>query len=132
MRCFASEGGLISEPLSILLDATNFFAIVVWNGVLHRLTRRVDTIALDVLVKVVIFLRNLVGVFTMEQGPDRGAYGRTGEPTESRAGESETSVDVDGVETCDGVAGIDFEREKVGSGGGTCEQGGGDGGHHAG
>ena len=122
---------LIPKPLPVLLDAADLFAIVVWHRVLDRLARWVDPVALDVLVKVVVLVGDLLCVLTVQQAPDRCADGGTREPAETRTCERETGVDVNGVDTGDGVAGVDFEGEEVGAGGGTGEKGGGDGGDHA-
>ncbi len=131
MRCFASEGSLIPQPLPVLLDAPNLLSIVVRHGVLHRLPCRVHPIPLDVFVEVVVLLCNLLCILPVQQAPDRVADGRTGEPAETGTCECETSIDVDGVETSDGVARIDFEGEEVGTSGSTGEEGGWDGSDHA-
>ena len=128
----SSEGSLIPQPLPVLLDASDLLAIVVWHWVLDGLTSWVDTIAFDVLVEVVVLVCDLLGVLAVEQTPDRVSDCGTGKPAKTSTGERQTGVDIDGIETSDGVAWVDFEREEVGSGGGGGEQRGGNGGHHSG
>lgn len=128
----SAESSLIPQPLPVLLDATDLFAVVIRHWVLHRLSRGIHPVSLDVFVKVVILLRDLLGIASMEQTPHGASHRRTHEPSETGAGECETGIDVDGIETGDGVGGIEFEGEEVGAGSSSGKEGGGYGGDHSG
>jgi hypothetical protein len=47
---------LVLEPLSIALDAANLFTIVIWDGVRDRIGRRIDSVSLDSVKELFLFL----------------------------------------------------------------------------